>query len=124
MQKTIMIDGKAVEFRSTASTPRLYRIKFRREIFADINKIQKAIKAEQERQAAENDVNSQLPTEILCLFEDFAYIMAKHAGGPNVPESVDEWLDGFETFSIYEVFPQIIDLWAANTAQTSVPAKK
>ena len=37
-----------------------------------------------------------------------------------VPE---EWLDGFNTFSIYQVLPQIIELWGLNT-QTDVQAKK
>lgn len=36
---------------------------------------------------------------------------------------VREWLDGFNTFSIYQVLPQIIELWGLNT-RTEVQAKK
>lgn len=48
--------------------------------------------------------------------------MAKHAN-PNVPDDPEEWLDTFNTFSIYEVLPQIIALWGINTEQ-QVNSKK
>lgn len=38
----------------------------------------------------------------------------------NTPE---EWLDGFNTFSIYQVLPQLIELWGLNV-KTDVEAKK
>ena len=56
------------------------------------------------------------------MFENIAYTMAKHAD-PQIPGEVDEWLDGFNTFSIYEVLPQIIELWGINTQQ-QVESKK
>lgn len=124
MQKTVLIDGKAVEFRSTAALPRLYRIKFGRDLFADIAKMQKALNEEQERQKAENGSMSQLPPDALFIFENLAYIMAKSANPNGVPDSVDEWLDSFETFSVYAVLPEILELWTANNAQISKPAKK
>ena len=58
----------------------------------------------------END--STLDTFSLELFENIAYIMAKHADA-SVPDAPEEWLDGFGTFSIYQVLPQIIELWGA-----------
>ena len=48
--------------------------------------------------------------------------MAKHAD-PSIPDTPEEWLDSFNTFSIYQVLPQIIELWGLNT-QTDVQAKK
>ncbi len=47
------------------------------------------------------------------MFENIAYTMAKHAD-PQIPNEVDEWLDGFNTFSIYQVLPQLIELWGLN----------
>ena len=35
----------------------------------------------------------------------------------------DEWLDQFNTFSIYEILPQIISLWGVNVEQ-QVESKK
>ena len=41
----------------------------------------------------------------------------------NIPDTPEGWLDGFETFSIYEVLPAILELWAIN-AQTTAKSKK
>ena len=35
----------------------------------------------------------------------------------------EEWLDNFNTFSIYQVLPQLIELWGLNV-KTDVEAKK
>ncbi len=56
------------------------------------------------------------------MFENIAYVMAKHADA-NIPDTPEEWLDGFNTFSIYQVLPQLIELWGLNV-QTDVSAKK
>ena len=56
------------------------------------------------------------------MFENIAYVMEKHADA-NVPDTPEEWLDGFNTFSIYQVLPQLIELWGLNV-QTDVSAKK
>ena len=56
------------------------------------------------------------------VFENIAYVMAKHADA-NIPDTPEEWLDGFNTFSIYQVLPQLIELWGLNV-QTDVSAKK
>lgn len=124
MNKTIQIDGKAVDFRSTAAVPRLYRLKFKRDIFVDSAKIRDAVRKEKERQESDEESVSMLPPEALLLFENIAYIMAKHANKDAVPESVEDWLDSFETFSIYEVLPQILEMWEDNCLQMSDAAKK
>lgn len=56
------------------------------------------------------------------MFENIAYVMAKHAD-TSIPDTPEEWLDGFNTFSIYQMLSQIIELWGLNT-QTEVQAKK
>lgn len=48
--------------------------------------------------------------------------MAKHADAA-VPDTPEEWLDGFNTFSIYQVLSEIIELWGLNL-QTDASAKK
>ena len=60
--------------------------------------------------------------ESLEVFENIAYIMAKHADAA-IPASPDEWLEQFNTFSIYEILPQLIDLWGLNV-ETQVKSKK
>ena len=58
----------------------------------------------------------------LEMFENIAYIMAKHAD-PTIPDTVEDWLDEFNTFSIYQVLPQLIDLWGLNV-KTDAESKK
>ena len=114
MTRTITIDGKEVTFRASAAIPRMYRMKFKRDIMQDVRDIDKATK-----KAGEESISSAL----LEAFENMAFLMAKHATPSAVPDTVEEWLDGFETFSIYEIFPVIVDLWSANM-QTLATSKK
>jgi len=58
----------------------------------------------------------------LEMFENIAFVMAKYAD-PAIPGSPEEWLDRFNTFSIYQVLPQLIELWGLNV-QTDVESKK
>ncbi len=64
-----------------------------------------------------------MDTFSLELCEDISYIMVKHADPVGVPDTLDEWLYQFGTFSIYQVFPEIIELWELNV-QTQVESKK
>ena len=42
---------------------------------------------------------------------------------PDLPDTPEDWLDQFNTFSIYEILPQIIELWGLNVEQ-QVESKK
>mgnify|MGYP001659336374 FL=1 len=116
LTKTVNIDGKDVTFRASAAIPRIYRNRFHRDIYKDLHDLQKSIDQE------DSDA-STLDTFSLELFEDISYIMAKHADPAVVPDTPDEWLDQFGTFSIYQVLPEIIELWGLNV-QTQVESKK
>lgn len=113
--KNIDIDGKQVAFKASASIPRIYRLKFQRDIYKDLKMLEKSI-------SAENENNSSLDVFSLEMFENIAFVMAKHAD-PSIPNTPEEWLDEFNTFSIYQVLPQLIELWGLNV-QTDVEAKK
>ena len=117
MDRIINIDGKDVKFRATARTPRLYRGIIGRDMIVDMNKLSKAYKE------AAKTKDARLSVTDLQIFEDVAYIMAKHAD-PTITESPDEWLDNFNMFSIYEVMPTLLELWALNNKTTSTPKKK
>ena len=114
--KKIEIDGKEVTFKASAAVPRLYRIKFGRDIYKDLRDLEKAV----DSSSAEE---SNLDLFSLEMFENIAYIMAKHADPTAVPDSPEEWLDEFSTFSIYQVLPEIIELWGLNI-QSEVESKK
>ena len=114
-EKTVLVSGKEVRFRSSAAIPRLYRIKFKRDIFKDLSKLEASYKGK-------SDDGEELQIEDLEIFENVAYIMAFHAD-PTIPGTIDEWLDEFDMFSIYEVLPEILELWGSNLF-TDVSAKK
>ena len=48
--------------------------------------------------------------------------MAFHADN-TISKTIEEWLDQFEMFSIYEVLPEILELWGSNL-QTDIESKK
>lgn len=85
-------------------------MKFQRDIYKDLRILEKSIGEGDEEHSK------------LDLFENIAYTMAKHAD-PKIPDDVEEWLDSFNTFSIYQVLPELIKLWGLNV-QTDVEAKK
>ena len=116
MTKKIQIDGKDVVFKASAAIPRIYRLKFHRDIYKDLRDLEKAV----DSSSAEE---SNLDLFSLEMFENIAYIMAKHADRTAVPDSPEEWLDEFSTFSIYQVLPEIIELWGLNI-QSDVESKK
>lgn len=116
IKKNITIDGIKVPFKASAAVPRLYRLKFGRDIYKDFASLQKNVKDNDEGESA-------LDIESLEVFENVAYIMAKHADPENVPDNPDDFLEQFNTFSIYEILPQLIELWGLNTA-TQVKSKK
>ncbi len=116
LEKTVAIGDKQVRFRSSASVPRLYRIKFKRDIFKDLARLEKSF-----RENGDED-GSMMEIDDLEIFENVAYIMAFHAD-PTIPSTIDEWLEQFEMFSIYQVLPEILDLWGANIF-TDVESKK
>ncbi len=115
MTRKIEIDGKEVLFKASAAIPRIYRIKFHRDIYKDLSALEKAIDKNSEE-------GSTLDTFSLEMFENIAYVMAKHADS-SIPDTPEEWLDEFNTFSIYQVLPKLIELWGLNV-QTDVTAKK
>lgn len=117
MDREVFIDGKQIKFRATARTPRLYRAIIGRDMIQDMNKLMKSY---ERKQKSEDD----LDVIDLQIFEDVAYAMARHANPDMEEKTADEWLDTFQMFSIYEVLPHIIELWALNTKQTSTPKKK
>jgi len=104
-----------VPFKASAAIPRIYRIKFHRDIYKDLDALGKAV-------GNGDEGSSHLDMFSLEMFENIAYIMAKHAD-PAVPASPDDWLEQFNTFSIYEILPQLIDLWGLNV-ETQVKSKK
>lgn len=103
--KDVVIDGMTVRFRASAAVPRMYRVKFHRDIYQDMGKLSDAF------------TKDQVDVDGLEIFENIAYIFAKHADPQGVADTPDEWLENFNMFSIYQVFPELMDLWGLNLKQ-------
>lgn len=115
IRKNITIDGQEIAFKASAAIPRIYRLKFQRDIYKDLAALEKSI-GDGKEEASNLDLFS------LEMFENIAFIMAKHADA-SIPDTPEEWLDQFNTFSIYQVLPQLIELWGLNV-KTEVESKK
>ena len=66
---------------------------------------------------------NQLTSGDLECFENIAYIMAQQYD-PTVPAEPDDWLDQFPMFSIYQILPEIVELWGMNEKTLSESKKK
>ena len=81
-------------------------MKFHRDIYKDLSALEKSI-------GSGDEETSNLDLFSLEMLETIAFIMAKHAD-PEIPDTPEEWLDEFNTFSIYQVLPKLIELWGLN----------
>lgn len=115
--KTEIIEGREYTFASSALLPKLYRVKFGRDMFADVAKLKKVYKT------AEGDEEKIIESLDYGTFERIAWMMAKHAN-KDIPE-MDDWLMGFDSaFAIYTAMPTIMELWTREQKTTSIPRKK
>jgi hypothetical protein len=122
MEKTIIIDEKAVRLKSTAGTMKRYKAQFQKDYFAELMKIAKTM----------NNSNGQAFDLGNISYEDldhldfeplynFIWVLAKTAD-PTIPDPVT-WLDQFEAMPIAEVFPQIVDLLESSIQSKKKPKK-
>ena len=133
MTKDIMIGGKTYKFKSTAAIPRMYRIKFNRDIFVDMERLKNDIEASERKQKADREkaekegvpyeASSDIPIASLEMFENIAYLMNRH-GDASQPTDIYEWLEQFDTFNIYEILPSILELWNLNGKGLSEAKKR
>lgn len=109
MDRTIKVDNQDVKFRATARTPRLYRALIGRDMIRDMNQLRiaynKAVSVSED--ASEEEIqDAQMSAVDLEIFENVAYIMARHADPDMFEKSPDEWLDKFDMFSVYKILPK------------------
>jgi hypothetical protein len=108
MEKTIMIDGKAVPFKTNGATPLRYKAQFGKDYFKEILKL-----APLENVAGKKKINAK-DLEILDfeVFYNIAWIMAKTAD-PSISDPIT-WLEGFEVFPMAEIIPELQEMMLAS----------
>ena len=133
MEKLVQYGKSQLGLKASALTPRLYRIKFGRDMIVDLNILKTNYEKVTKRKASQDmEIDTSNPKELsvldLTIFENVAFVMARQynkAHSLYVPETIEDWLDNMdEVFTIYEIFPHIMELWSLNQKTTSVPEKK
>lgn len=112
MEKTILIDGKQVLFKTNGAIPLRYKAQFGKDYFKEILKMLPAAKLKGKKNIEVKDLEF-LEFEV---FYNAAWVMAKTAD-PSIPEPLT-WLESFEEFPIAEIFPELQELMIA-TLETS-----
>lgn len=103
MEKTIVIDGKSVSFKSNAATPLRYKAQFRKDFFSEILKLSGLEGLNFEKIDIEKI--DRLDFEV---FYNIIWVLAKTAD-KTIPDPMT-WLDGFEEFPLLEIIPELQDL--------------
>jgi len=107
MDSVITIDGKFVMIRKTAGTMQRYKTATGREWNADIDRFFTLKKDIEAAKTDEERLSIFLKADTAWMY-DAVYIMAKQAS-PDLPP-LEEWLDGFDSFRVWEVFQQVLPL--------------
>lgn len=106
MEKTILIDGQKVRFKSNGSTPLRYKAQFGKDYLKEILKMSPLEKINKKKN---KDIDvKDLEALDFEVFYNIAWIMAKTADS-NIPEPI-EWLSEFEEFPIAEILPDLQEL--------------
>lgn len=125
MEKTIVIDGQKVRFKTNGAIPMRYKAQFGKDYFKEIFKMLPVTKLNKKTNEIKAEDLESLDFEV---FYNIAWIMAKTAT-PTIPEPL-EWLGEFEEFPIADIFPELQELMMATlqskkkAAQVMAAAKK
>lgn len=137
MEKVIQIEeGRSAAFRASAFSPIQYNRLFPgRDFMRDMDALRSAndrAKESEENEAAEGEERKQFfDIEDYETFVRVSYTFAYQALSPS-PRVSDEqrafrekypdawdWIDDMNTFSIYQILPEIVDLWFGGAVQVA-----
>lgn len=123
MQKMIEIEqGRSLNFKASAFSPIMYNRLFPgRDFLKDMDALK----------AAHEDKNDVFEMSDYKHFSRIAYLFAYQGLAPSPTQTQEQkeflekypstwdWIDSFDTFSIYMILPEIMDLWYKNEKQIS-----
>ena len=112
MEQTIKLSEKEVELKATAKLPLIYMAAFGEDIMQVQGKIFAIVQPD-------GTLDLSRMSEINCVgVMQIIWSMAKCAEGDKVP-AFEEWLEEFETFPIFDVLFDVLDLFFANMQTTT-----
>jgi hypothetical protein len=107
LEKTITIDGKSVRLKTSGAFPLRFKAQFHQDFFSKLMGMTAFEKLGKKKTLTADDLGKM----DFDVFYDIVWTMAKTAD-PSIPEPMT-WLDGFETFPIVEIIPEIQDMLTA-----------
>lgn len=106
MEKTIVIDGKEIRFKSTGATALRYKSQFGKDLFQDLLRMA-GLEKVMNKDASE--INPEdLEKLDFNVFYNIIWILAKTADD-TIPEPI-AWLDTFDEFPMMEIIPELHEL--------------
>lgn len=109
MEKTIVIDGKPIRFKTSGAVVKRYMMQFQRDFFDDIFKMAEGSLIEGDLKELDRAEMVKVVRSIdFNVFYDIAWTFAKTADS-TIPDPLT-WLDGFDEFPIFEILPELQEL--------------
>ena len=125
MEKIIKIDeGRSINFKASAFSPIMYNRLFPgRDFLRDMNTLKKS------HDDGEETFNMSDYEHFVRIAYTFAYQGLAPTPRPTQEQKefleryqdAWDWVDSFDTFSIYEILPEIINLWYKNEKTVAEP---
>lgn len=112
MEKTLIISGRSVQFKSTGAFLLRYKAQFQKDAIADLLKMEQVTKEFEKGKGLEN--------LDLTVFFNLIWTLAKTAD-PTIPPPM-EWLDTFNEFPLMEIIPELQEM-LFSTIKASVKSK-
>lgn len=114
MERMLTIDGRQVRFKSSGAFLLRYKQQFGRDAFQDIFKLQKAVRWDKHQK---KNILVNINALDLEVFFNLAWTLAKTAD-PSIPPPM-QWLDGFSTFPLNDIMPELMDLIQLSLGSTA-----
>lgn len=108
MEKTVIIDGREIRFKTNGATPLKYKLQFGKDFLSEILKLS-VLKSIQDFENIDSSVMEKIDFEVLY---NITWTFAKTAD-QTIPEP-EQWLETFDQFPIIEVFGELQELLIAN----------
>lgn len=138
MVKTIEIEGKLIVFKASAFSPIQYNTIFPgHDFMKDMSVLETAAESMEKDENGDTVISvSTLPMEVYEYFVKIAYLFAYQGLAPTprvTQEQIEfrekypdpwEWIDTFDTFSIYQILPEIMEIWNINEKQAAKAKKR
>lgn len=112
MEKTIVIDGKDVKFKTSGAVLLRYKAQFGKDYLSEIIKLAALEKLGNKKKISTEDIQG-LDFEVMY---NVAWVLAKTAD-PTIPDPM-AWLDSFEEFPMMDIIPELTPMITSSMTQT------